>query len=141
MTRIHLLGALEQTADVSSSVLVLANDADPLDHADAIAGASRVELQFPSFTDGRAYSQAYLIRRRLGFGGDLRATGEVLGDQLLQMERMGFSSAVLSDGVAMEDALRQLERFRAFYQGDVLREAPWRAKVSSEAEAEQVRCD
>ncbi|MFP6562341.1 DUF934 domain-containing protein [Paraburkholderia sp. B3] len=141
MTRLRLLGALEQAADVSSSTLVLANDADPLAYADAIAHASRVELQFPAFTDGRAYSQAYLIRRRLGFGGDLRATGDVLGDQLLQMERMGFSSAVLSDGVSMDDALRQLERFRAFYQGDVLREAPWRAKVPNETEAEKVRCD
>jgi uncharacterized protein (DUF934 family) len=106
--------------------LILPNDADPLAYAIEIAAASRVELQFPSFTDGRAYSQAYLIRRRLGFEGDLRATGEVLVDQLLQMERMGFSSAVLGSAVSMADALLQLERFPAFYQGDALREAPWR---------------
>jgi uncharacterized protein (DUF934 family) len=139
--RLHLLSAGEHAADVSSSKLIIANDADPLAHAEAIAGAARVELQFPAFTDGRAYSQAYLIRRRLGFSGDLRATGEVLGDQLQQMERMGFSSAVLSEGVSMEDALRQLERFRGFYQGDVLREAPWREKVPSGTEAGTVQRD
>ncbi|MEM5421019.1 DUF934 domain-containing protein [Paraburkholderia ferrariae] len=128
-SRIRLLDAEAHAGDVSASTLILANDADPLAYAIEIAAASRVELQFPSFTDGRAYSQAYLIRRRLGFEGDLRATGEVLVDQLLQMERMGFSSAVLSADVSMADALRQLERFPAFYQGDALREAPWRGSA------------
>jgi uncharacterized protein (DUF934 family) len=129
-TRIRLLDARDHAGDVSASTLILPNDADPLAYAIEIADASRVELQFPAFTDGRAYSQAYLIRRRLGFEGDLRATGEVLVDQLLQMERTGFSSAVLGDGVSMTEALRQLERFPAFYQGDALREAPWRGSAS-----------
>ncbi|NLP60185.1 DUF934 domain-containing protein [Paraburkholderia sacchari] len=129
-SRIRLLSAQEHDEDDSAKVLIFSNDADVLASAAEIAAAERVELQFPAFTDGRAYSQAYLVRRRLGFRGDLRATGEVLVDQLLQMERMGFSSAVLSRGVSMEDALRQLERFPAFYQGDVLREAPWRGPVS-----------
>jgi uncharacterized protein (DUF934 family) len=129
-SRIRLLGAAEHADDHPAVVLTLPNDADPLAHAADISGATRVELQFPAFTDGRAFTQAYLIRRRLGFRGDLRATGDVLVDQLLQMERMGFSSAVLGDGVRVEDALRQLERFPAFYQGDVLRDAPWRWPAS-----------
>jgi uncharacterized protein (DUF934 family) len=58
----------------------------------------------------------------------LRATGEVLVDQLQQMERMGFSSAVLKEGSDSEAARRQLERFAAFYQGDVTRAAPYREK-------------
>jgi uncharacterized protein (DUF934 family) len=41
-----------------------------------------VELHFPKFTDGRAYSQAFLLRRRLGFSGEIRAIGDVLVDQL-----------------------------------------------------------
>jgi uncharacterized protein (DUF934 family) len=127
--RIRLLDAHDHAGDASASALILPNDADPLACAVEIANASRVELQFPTFTDGRAYSQAYLIRRRLGFEGDLRATGEVLVDQLLQMERMGFSSAVLGADVSVTDALRQLERFPAFYQGDALREAPWRGNA------------
>ena len=129
-SHIRLLDALDHAADTHGPVVSLANDVDPLVHAAEIAGAARVELHFPAFTDGRAYSQAYLLRRRMGFKGDLRATGEVLVDQLLQLERMGFSSAVLSGSVAMDDALRQLERFPAFYQGDVLRHAPYSGSAS-----------
>ena len=134
LARIRLLGAREHAADAATPLLALPNDADPLAYAAEIAAASRVELHFPTFTDGRAYSQAYLIRRRLGFEGDLRATGEVLVDQLLQMERMGFSSAVLCADVSMTDALQQLARFPAFYQGDALREAPWRGNVLESSE-------
>lgn len=126
VARIRLLGPHDNAADTATPVLALSNDADPLAHAAEIARAARVELHFPSFTDGRAYSQAYLVRRRLGFKGDLRATGEVLVDQLLQMERMGFSSAVLCADIALADAQRQLERFPAFYQGDLIRVAPYR---------------
>ena len=133
-SRIRLLDAHDHAGDGSASALILPNDADPLTYAVEIADASRIELQFPTFTDGRAYSQAYLIRRRLGFEGDLRATGEVLVDQLLQMERMGFSSAVLGADVSMTDALQQLARFPAFYQGDALREAPWRGNALESSE-------
>ncbi|SEJ34306.1 DUF934 domain-containing protein [Paraburkholderia diazotrophica] len=125
-TRIRLLDAAAHLADAVDRIVALDNDADPLDHRDAIAQAQRVELHFPSFTDGRAFSQAYLIRRRLGFTGDLRATGDVLADQLIQMERTGFSSAVLREGVDSGDAQRQLDRFASFYQGDVVRDAPFR---------------
>ena len=125
-SRIRILALNEHAADTVGHVVTLDNDADPFAHSDSIAHADRVELNFPNFTDGRAFSQAYLIRRRLGFKGDLRATGDVLADQLIQMERTGFSSAVLSDSVDPADAQRQLERFAAFYQGDVARHAPFR---------------
>jgi uncharacterized protein (DUF934 family) len=124
--RIRILGADDHRADAVERVVTLDNDADPLASREAIALAQRVELCFPDFTDGRAFSQAYLIRRRLGFTGDLRATGDVLADQLVQMERTGFTSAVLKEGVDPADAKRQLERFGSFYQGDVVREAPFR---------------
>lgn len=110
----------------AAHIVALPNDADPLAYAAEIAAAARVELHFPAFTDGRAYSQAWLVRRRLGFSGDLRATGEVLVDQLQQMERVGFSSAVLAEGIDIDDARRQLERFASFYQGDAVRAAPYR---------------
>ncbi|MCO4877059.1 DUF934 domain-containing protein [Paraburkholderia caribensis] len=125
-SRIRILAAADHLADTVPHVVALDNDADPFAHSEAIAQADRIELHFPSFTDGRAFSQAYLIRRRLGFSGDLRATGDVLADQLIQMERTGFSSAVLADGVDPADAQRQLDRFAAFYQGDVARDAPFR---------------
>jgi uncharacterized protein (DUF934 family) len=121
--RIKLLTATEHALDNGRQVISLPNDEDPLVLKDRIDTLERIELHFPHFTDGRAYSQAYLIRRRLGFKGDLRATGDVLIDQLIQMERTGFSSALLKDGVDPADARRQLERFPAFYQSDVVRSA------------------
>ncbi|BCG01460.1 hypothetical protein PPGU19_060280 (plasmid) [Paraburkholderia sp. PGU19] len=127
-SRIRILAAPDHLADAVAHVVTLDNDADPFAHSEAIAQAQRIELHFPSFTDGRAFSQAYLIRRRLGFNGDLRATGDVLADQLIQMERTGFSSAVLAEGVDPADAQRQLDRFAAFYQGDVARDAPFRQR-------------
>jgi uncharacterized protein (DUF934 family) len=102
--------------DDSLKVLQLPNDADPL--ALDLAGVDRVELHFPKFSDGRAFSQAILLRRRLHFRGDLRATGDVLIDQLVQMQRNGFSSAVLRADQDIGHATRQFERYPAFYQGD-----------------------
>jgi uncharacterized protein (DUF934 family) len=84
----------------------------------------RVELHFPKFTDGRAFSQALLLRRRRRFTGDIRATGDVLIDQLVQMQRTGFSSAVLKDGKDPADAQRQFERYVAYYQGDLTEPRP-----------------
>ncbi|HSV35887.1 MAG TPA: DUF934 domain-containing protein, partial [Ramlibacter sp.] len=80
----------DQAAD-TAAVLQLANDTDPREAS--LEGVERIELHFPKFADGRAFSQAFLLRRRLGFQGDIRATGEVLVDQLVQMQRTGFSSA------------------------------------------------
>jgi uncharacterized protein (DUF934 family) len=51
-----------------------------------------ITLHFPKFSDGRAYTQARLLRGRMGYGGELRATGNVLQDQLHFMLRCGFDS-------------------------------------------------
>ena len=51
-----------------------------------------VALVFPSFRDGRAYSQARLLRERHGYDGELRATGQVLRDQFVFMTRAGFDA-------------------------------------------------
>jgi uncharacterized protein (DUF934 family) len=120
---LNILGAQEHAAQAEThGVLRLANDADPL--AATLDGIERVELHFPKFTDGRAYSQAYLLRRRLGFKGEIRATGDVLIDQLVRMQRTGFSSAVLKEGKDPADALRQFERFPEYYQADTLESRP-----------------
>ncbi|MFN3377241.1 MAG: DUF934 domain-containing protein [Burkholderiaceae bacterium] len=105
-----------------ASAVALPNDADPL--ALDLTGVQRIDLHFPKFTDGRAYSQAYLLRRRRGFAGELRATGDVLIDQLVQMARTGFDVAVLRAGVDAADAQRQFDRFADFYQGDAVTPQP-----------------
>ena len=109
-------------AESTASTLVLANDVNALEAN--LDGITQVDLQFPNFTDGRAFSQAYLLRRRLKFAGDIRATGDVLIDQLVQMERTGFSSAVLREGVDAADAQRQFERFGGYYQADAVHTKP-----------------
>ena len=106
----------------SGSILQLNNDAEL--QGLALDGVTRIELQFPKFSDGRAFSQAVTLRRRLGFAGELRATGDVLVDQLVQMQRSGFDSAVLRDDQDFSVAERQLSRFAAFYQGDERESAP-----------------
>ena len=113
---IKLLDAVSAGAGSSEHVIVLANDADPRELK--LEGIERIDLHFPKFTDGRAFSQAFLLRRRLGFKGEIRATGDVLIDQLLQMQRCGFDAAVLRSDQNHALAQRQLERYPAFYQGD-----------------------
>ncbi len=104
------------------NVLEIANTEDPrtLD----LTGVARIDLHFPKFTDGRAYSQAFLLRRRLGFTGEIRATGDVLIDQLVQMERTGFDVAVLREDQHLEFAQAQFDRFKGFYQGDAVTVEP-----------------
>ena len=130
---LNILSAEEHIDDGDPKVLQLANDADPLAIEVCLADIERIDLHFPKFTDGRAYSQAFLLRRRLGFTGDIRATGDVLIDQLVQMERTGFSSAVLKEGVDASDAQRQFDRFAAFYQGDAVQTVPHFAAVTESA--------
>ena len=124
----HILTAQEHQAQGQTGALLLANDVDPrtLD----LSGVQRIDLQFPSFTDGRAYSQAFLLRRRLRFAGELRATGDVLIDQLLPMQRSGFDVAVLAEGVDASAAQRQLDRYAGFYQGSAVATQPLFAKAA-----------
>jgi uncharacterized protein (DUF934 family) len=118
---VALSGAFEP-AETAAERLTLANDADPRE-AD-LSGIRVVELNFPRFNDGRAFSQAFLLRRRLGFTGDIRATGDVLIDQLLQMQRSGFSQAVLRADQNLAHGQSLLAHFPAFYQGDAVHTAP-----------------
>lgn len=106
------------------NVVQLPNDADPQTLAGQLDGVDAVELNFPKFTDGRAFSQAFMLRKRLGFTGVVRATGQVLVDQLVQMKRTGFSEAVLRDGQSMAVAEKLLAHYPAFYQGDAVETAP-----------------
>lgn len=106
----------------NASVLVLANDVNALEAN--LDGVTQVDLHFPAFTDGRAFTQAYLLRRRRRFTGDIRATGDVLIDQLVQMQRTGFSSAVLREDVDASAAQRQFQRFGGYYQADAVHTKP-----------------
>jgi uncharacterized protein (DUF934 family) len=124
-----ILSFKDHTAGTDASVISIANDTDP--RSVSLEGVKRIDLHFPKFTDGRAYSQAFLLRRRLGFKGEIRATGDVLIDQLVAMARTGFDVAVLRDGLDASAAQRQFDRFPAFYQGSAVETQPLFAKVAA----------
>ena len=106
----------------SAATLQLPNDLDPA--TVSLEGVNRIELNFPKFSDGRAFSQAFLLRRRRGYTGEIRATGDVLIDQLVQMQRTGFSSAVLRADQDPDHAARQFARYARYYQGDAVTVQP-----------------
>ncbi len=79
-----------------------------------------IELQFPKYTDGRAFTQSQLLRRRLGYKGEIRATGQVLRDQLRLMIRSGFDAIVLPEAEVGSNAEGVYDfsahEFSEFYQ-------------------------
>src|ERR1700759_4317528 len=75
-----------------------------------------VALVFPTFRDGRAYSQARLLRERYGFKGELRATGQVLRDQFLFMLRAGFDAFEVKKEADAEAFTNTAKRYSVFYQ-------------------------
>ena len=75
-----------------------------------------IALVFPSFRDGRAYSQARLLRERHGYKGELRATGQVLRDQFLFMLRAGFDALEARKESDAEAFALSAKRYSVFYQ-------------------------
>jgi uncharacterized protein (DUF934 family) len=75
-----------------------------------------VAVNFPSFTDGRGYSTARLLRQRYGWTGELRAVGDVLRDQMFYLSRCGFDTFELKDGESVGDALAAFRDFSEPYQ-------------------------
>ena len=75
-----------------------------------------VALVFPSFRDGRAYSQARLLRERFAYRGELRATGQVLRDQFVFMLRAGFDAFEVKKLADAEVFAQTTSRYSVFYQ-------------------------
>jgi uncharacterized protein (DUF934 family) len=78
-----------------------------------------IAIDFPKFSDGRGYSIAYNLRKRLGYQGELRAIGDVLRDQLFQMVRCGFDAYATRQDRNIHDALKGLTVFSETYQASV----------------------
>jgi len=109
------------------------NDADVEDLAPELPRLSLVALQFAKWVDGRAYSQARLLRARYRFAGEVRATGEVLVDMLPLLKRTGFDTAALRADQSLEAAERALRFFPGHYQGDTVEHRPLFARPANEA--------
>ena len=88
---------------------------DPHDLEPFLDRIALIEVNFPKYTDGRGYSQAQLLRRRLGYTGELRAVGHVLRDQILYMNRSGFD-AYSTTRADLSGVMEALKEYSAFYQ-------------------------
>jgi len=75
-----------------------------------------VALVFPTFRDGRAYSQARLLRERYNYRGELRATGQVLRDQFVFMSRAGFDAFEVKKDADADAFAETMKRYSVFYQ-------------------------
>ena len=96
--------------------IALPNNLDVLTFAPEAGRFGLIALSFPKFSDGRAYSQARLLRERFDYRGELRATGHVLRDQLLHMHRAGFDAYEIGRPDAAEVFAKALASLSVFYQ-------------------------
>jgi uncharacterized protein (DUF934 family) len=100
----------------------------PSDEPEALAGdvahLPLIAIDFPKFVDGRGYSSARLLRERYRFGGELRAIGDVLRDQLYYLKQCGFDAFALRADRDIADAIRGFDDFSDSYQSTVARPVP-----------------
>lgn len=94
----------------------LASDEDPAVLAGDVETLQVVAIRFAAFTDGRGYSQARLLRDRLGYRGELRAVGDVLVDQARFLARSGFDAFQVAEGADLGRFDEALRRFSVVYQ-------------------------
>jgi len=113
---------------------VLGNDADVESIAADLPRFASIALVFQKWTDGRAYSQARLLRMRYRFTGQIRATGEVLVDMMPLLARSGFDAVALRADQSQGVAKRALAFFPdGHYQGDAFDNRPRFARAAEEA--------
>ncbi|QRG04740.1 DUF934 domain-containing protein [Xanthobacter dioxanivorans] len=92
------------------------NNRDVAELQPFLSRLSLIALTFPKFRDGRAYSQARLLRERFGFKGELRAVGNVLRDQVLFMVRAGFDAFSLEKEADAAAFGKAVATYSVFYQ-------------------------
>jgi uncharacterized protein (DUF934 family) len=108
---------LAEWLQAPTQAVALANTDQPSELKSQLGRLKLIVLDFPKFTDGRAYSQARLLRGKLGYRGELRASGQVLRDQLPFLLRCGFDSFE-TDQPGFGPALaRARTLFSVVYQG------------------------
>jgi uncharacterized protein (DUF934 family) len=102
----------------------LSGEDEPADIAQDLEHLQLVAIRFASFTDGRGYSIARLLRERYGWRGELRAIGDVQRDQLYYLYRCGFDAFDLRDAEDVDTALAAFNDFSEAYQAAVDRPVP-----------------
>jgi len=113
-----LLSASKRDIESRSAPLgvIWPNDKSESQLAPFLPYLALVALEFPVFRDGRAYTQARLLRERHGFKGEIRATGDVLRDQFLFMVRAGFDAFEVKKAADAEAFAKAVHGFTLRYQ-------------------------
>lgn len=119
--------------------LQLSGDEPLQDALDALPHVALVVLRFNAFNDGRGYTQASLLRRRFRYRGELRAAGELLPDQLRELERCGVDSVVFDDAGALDVALRNYDEIDVVLQPAEDGELVFRRRAAESTRATGVR--
>lgn len=96
--------------------LWLKNDQCVSTIADSLASFAVIAIDFPSFMDGRGFSIARLLRERYDYQGEIRATGDVIRDQLCYLKRSGFNAFDMDESIDLDAALASLNDFSESYQ-------------------------
>jgi uncharacterized protein (DUF934 family) len=99
-------------------------DDDPDALAADIDSLPLIAIDFPRFVDGRGYSGARLLRDKYHFGGELRAIGDVLRDQLYYLRQCGFNAFAVRADRNVADALAGLDDFSDNYQNTTATPTP-----------------
>lgn len=115
LARYHAEGAWLSSQCRTLGVRLTAAEA-PEDLAAHLDRLAVIELEFPKFRDGRAYSAARILRERMGFEGELRAVGDVLLEQAFEMVRCGIDAFEPADGSTAAEWTAAARRFRYVYQ-------------------------
>ena len=110
-------------------------DADPATMAQDLGRLDLIAVRFASFTDGRGYSIARLLRERYGYRGELRAIGDVLRDQLYYLSRCGFDAFALRADQDPAQALAALDDFSENYQASAAQPIPLHRRRSNTSPA------
>jgi uncharacterized protein (DUF934 family) len=111
----------------------LGGDDDPADIASDLDRFDVIAVRFVSFTDGRGYSIARLLRERHGWRGELRAIGDIQRDQVFYLARCGFDALALREGEDVDTALAGFRDFSDAYQTAIDRPVPlFRRRESAE---------
>jgi uncharacterized protein (DUF934 family) len=109
--RAQLIGSITGKLGVrlspADSVEALVNDLDHL---------ALIEVEFPIYTDGRAFSHARLLRDRYQYQGEIRAVGEFMVDQVFYLSRVGVNAFQLPNPEELPEALNTLHDFSSSYQ-------------------------
>lgn len=94
----------------------LKSDEAPDAISESLSNFNVIALEFPAFRDGRAYSYARILREQYGYGGEIRAVGDVLMEQLHFMIRVGFDAFEIQSDDPVAAYETALEDFSVWYQ-------------------------